>query len=301
MQQLFKDIYKQLITGDALTPGLTDNNGNTAYVRMWNNQADFLLAGRMELFQMPAFFIEFTTASTLGVMAGEGVQLYDPVVVRIHILHWQLDANGNFIDGGFEQNLDVFDTKDKVYKLLQKFKPSKGSPMNRSSEVQDYNHPGVYHFIQEYLTTWTDELMQEPVGGTQTGPTPLGLTMEISTQPSEDPQGPRTYDIDHVNLCDYVYDIIADSWQYTSIILNGNVNSFNSPSSGYDDDYLVDQLVQMITSIQGVTRPDVSVTSISGGKRITITTEVTCGNLIIHRVLPTVADVTITATQQNCR
>lgn len=185
MQQLFKEIYTQLST-------LKDSSGNPMYIRMWNNQLELVMSGKMELFSFPAIFIEFGTANTLGVMGGGGIQNYDPVVINLHILHWQLDSNGNFIDGGFEQNLDVYDTKQDVYRLMQKFKPSKGMPMIRTSETQDYFHAGVYHFIQSYHTTWADDAMEEPVNGIDMD-VPIGLEMVVCVDESEDPYQPYTF------------------------------------------------------------------------------------------------------------
>ncbi len=186
MKQLFREIYDQLST-------LKDLQNNPAYIRMWNNQVTLVMEGKMEMFQMPALFIEFVTADTNTLVGGEGVQLYDPLYINIHIAYWQMDASGDIVnDGTFEQNLDVFDFKQTVYRTLQKFKTTKGVSMVRVSEKQDYEHAGVYHFIQSYLTNWVDELMQEPVDGGETIP-PLALQLNVTRDGSTDLSAPHIY------------------------------------------------------------------------------------------------------------
>ena len=186
MKQLFREIYDQLST-------LKDLQNNPAYIRMWNNQLQLLEDGKMEMFQTPALFIEFVTANTNTLVGGEGVQLYEPLYINIHVLYWQMDASGALTgDGTFEQNLDVFDFKQTVYRTLQKFKTTKGVSMVRVSEKQDYEHAGVYHFIQSYVTNWVDELMQEPVDGGETIP-PLALQLNLTREGSTDLSAPHIY------------------------------------------------------------------------------------------------------------
>jgi len=152
------------------------------YVRMWNNQLDLVQAGKMELFGHPACFIEFGSASIQQL--GEGRQLFDPLTFKIHILDWQLDAG----DGTFEQNLEVYDLKDLIFAAIQKFQPGltdqtdKVGSCIRIAEYQDYKHAGVYHYIQEYKTTYVDEIMVEPVGGIDGPVPPLPMQLNITTE-----------------------------------------------------------------------------------------------------------------------
>ena len=83
MKALFQEIYSQLSS-------LKDSQGNPAYIRMWNDQATLLWEGKMQMFQMPAVFIEFSTAE-IDTTLGGGLQIYNPVLINIHILHWKLD------------------------------------------------------------------------------------------------------------------------------------------------------------------------------------------------------------------
>jgi hypothetical protein len=154
MKKLFLILYDKMIAIEGVS-----------YCRKWNNQLSLLLEGKIELFGLPAVFIAFKTGEIQQL--GGGVQLYDPLTIEIHILDWQLDAG----DGTFEQNLQVFDLKDKVFQALQKFEPGLTNSdclcgtLVRVSEEEDNNHNGVFHFIQTYQTTYVDPLMNEPVNG----------------------------------------------------------------------------------------------------------------------------------------
>lgn len=195
MRQLFTELYNRL------SP-LKDINGNPVYVRIWNNQLDLVMNGNMEMFNMPAIFTGFSTATINNLMGGDGVQMYDPLILEIHILYWQMNAGGDtFTDGTFEQNLEVFDFKNRVYATLQAFKTSKGSPLNRTSEELDYSHAGVYHFIQRYATTWVDDNLQVfEYGGDLESTPPLELEAPTSIVGSSNP--------------DHVYELNANTYAY---------------------------------------------------------------------------------------
>lgn len=170
---------------------------------MWNNQLELLAAGKLEMFNHPACFIEFSSAEIQQL--GNGVQLFNPLKFKVHILDWQIDA----MDGTFEQNLEVYDLKDVIYQALQKLQPgllNQDTPQNipvsefiRIAEWQDYQHAGVYHYIQEYSTTLIDNNALEPVGGsdwTPVGDPPLDvmpLELDVTIQDSEDPAEPYVF------------------------------------------------------------------------------------------------------------
>lgn len=147
-------------------------------IRMWNDQLTLVTEGKMDLFQQPAIFFEFSTAQIIQL--GNGVQLYDPFIFKIHILYWELDSQR----GDFDNNLNVFDYKDQIYAAVQKFQPDlvDGQPpisaCVRISEEQDYKHAGIYHFIQTYRTTFADYGAQEPVGGSETTVVPMPLEID---------------------------------------------------------------------------------------------------------------------------
>ena len=192
MKNFFLALYAQILAQ------VTD----IQYVRMWNNQLDLVVAGKLELFQCPAAFIEFQSHTANKDTLGGGVQIFDPLLFKIHILSWQLDA----ADGTFEQNLAIYDLKDKMYLAVQKFQPGltdTTTPVGsciRIAEYQDYKHAGIYHYIQEYQTTLVDYSRLEPYlgsvfpAGNEGDPTsPAQLEIDITKVGSTDTNEPYVY------------------------------------------------------------------------------------------------------------
>lgn len=137
-------------------------------IRVYNNQFDLVEDQQIYSFAWPCAFIEIVNEQPAHQL-GAGFQVFDPVIVRIHIGHEYYNG-----DGTQEENLDVFDLKDKVYKALQKFEPDGASAFFRSAENQDYTHTNLYHYIMDFTTTWIDSSMVEPVNGVTKDP-PTGL------------------------------------------------------------------------------------------------------------------------------
>jgi hypothetical protein len=143
-----------------------------AFVDIWNNQLELEQQNVQYSFPMPACFIEIVNPGEPKQL-GDGVQLYDPLLIRLHIIHNQLDA-GN---GTFERNLDVFDLTDKTFKHMQGFEPDKASAFFRVNDERDYLHTNIYHFIQDYKTTYLDDSAQRSTDGYA-----ITLTPKITAQ-----------------------------------------------------------------------------------------------------------------------
>lgn len=146
------------------------------YVRMFNNQFENAVANNTTYdFPLPCVFVEFENANEPKQL-GMGYQLYEPLMVRLHLGVNELDS----ADGNLDQNLNVYDLKDKLYKAMQKFEPTKASLFIRTNEEQDYNHSNIYVFVQTYKTTFLDTNMAEPENPTYTTPvTDLTITKTI--------------------------------------------------------------------------------------------------------------------------
>jgi len=146
------------------------------YVRLFKNQFDELEDGDNYSFPFPCCFIEFINNEHIK-MLGNGVQLYDPLIVRLHIGHLEYDST----DGQLDQNLNILGVKDQIFTILQKWKSTKSSIFVRTDEQMHVQHDQVSVFIQEYTTTLTDDSLREPVGGQQTTPTTdLDLTVTFN-------------------------------------------------------------------------------------------------------------------------
>jgi hypothetical protein len=143
-----------------------------AFVDVWNNQLELAEQQQQYSFPLPASFIEILNVQEPKQL-GDGVQLYDQLIVRLHIVHEQLDAG----DGTMERNLDVFDLTQKTFKRMQGFEPDKASAFFRVNEERDYYHTNVYHFMQDYKTTYLDDSAQRSTDGFS-----IKLTPKITTQ-----------------------------------------------------------------------------------------------------------------------
>lgn len=130
------------------------------YAKAWNDQLNLEEKQTGAEFLMPSTLVEFVNPQEVKQL-GDNVQLYDPLIVRIHILHWQIDSG----DGNMEQNLDAWDFAQEVFKKMQKFEPDGAVAFVRSSEERDYGHKGVYHLIQDYKTNYIDSTNQVSTDG----------------------------------------------------------------------------------------------------------------------------------------
>lgn len=131
------------------------------FVRVWNDQLTLDEQKEGYSFPMPALFPEIINPEEIKQL-GDGVQLYEPLTIRIHILHWQLDAG----DGTMEQNLDVFDFMASVHSKMNLFEPTNAVPFVRGADGRDYQHAGVYHATIDYKTNYLDTTNQISTNGT---------------------------------------------------------------------------------------------------------------------------------------
>lgn len=172
------------------------------FIDMWNSQADQLEGAQSRIkegghdggaefypFQTPAVFIEFVNPNPPKQL-GNGARIFDPLIVRLHILHQLFDAG----DGTKELNLLVFDLKQKLYKYLARFEPAQSVAMFTSGESQDYTHTNIYHYIQEYTTNWIDFDNEKPVDGITKAPPTQG-DIVLTVQNTTDPNDPYTIPI----------------------------------------------------------------------------------------------------------
>ncbi len=131
-----------------------------AYAAVWNDQLTLDEGQDSYSFGMPAIFLEVVNSQEIKQL-GDGVQLYDPLVIRLHLCHWQLDTG----DGTMEQNLDVIDLLGTVYTFIDGFEPDGATAFVRGAEEKDYAHKGVYHALQDYKTTLIDLSQQRSTDG----------------------------------------------------------------------------------------------------------------------------------------
>ena len=178
MDQLFLAIQAQLHGSNIQLPY---EYVAPLYVALWNNQAQYFEndsdQDTLIPFQRPAIFIEFLNDLEIEQL-GNGVQIFDPLTIRVHIIVDQFDA----MDGTMEQNLSIFPFKQQVYATLQGFEPQGAVAFVRIQETQDYEHTNIYHFMQDYRTNYVDFGVNKPVNGVPaTLPIAIIINKEIDT------------------------------------------------------------------------------------------------------------------------
>jgi len=144
-KSFFIAIRNQLLTNTQLN-----------FVQLWNNQLQDLKGkeNNSYSFPLPACFIEFVAPSEV-LQLGAGVQMFDPLIVRLHIVHEFLN-NIDDANGMLEQDLAILDLKQSVYSTMQVFEPQYAVMFVRVSETIDYDHNNVVEFIQDYKTNLID-------------------------------------------------------------------------------------------------------------------------------------------------
>lgn len=163
MKSLFLDIKSRII----------NNIPEITYVRMFNNQLQNAVNNNSTYdFPIPCVFVEFDSPNEPKQL-GVGFQIYEPLYVKLHLVVNELDS----ADGNLDQNLNIFDLKDSLYTIMQKFNPDKASIFIRSSEEQDYDHDNIYVWKQTYTTTYIDGLMEEPINFVYNSPEDTNLTI----------------------------------------------------------------------------------------------------------------------------
>lgn len=130
---------------------------NLKFVQLWNNQTEDLRSAENPSysFELPAVFVEFVPPTDIQQL-GDGAQIYDPLIVRLHIVHEFLN-NISDTNGMMEQDLDILELKESVFATMQRFTPNMAVAFVRVSETMDYNHNNVVEFIQDYKTNLIDD------------------------------------------------------------------------------------------------------------------------------------------------
>ena len=200
----------QVVTPDGVTQSL--------FVRVWNNQLEQLKAGELEAIPFPSCFIEPIVSQSQHGAIGQGVCGFD-ILFRVHLLHTNYNT-----EGSFEQNLVVFDLRDKVIRTMNRYKPLMCGPIDKISEALDFEHDNVYHYTIDFNTHFVDLTGsdQDTLTGDYTvSVPPLNIILDVN----------RTADYYEVNS--YVTDLqqtqcTAEQSQFNSIITFNKLRFFKN-------------------------------------------------------------------------
>ena len=140
MKQLILDIIARINTVQGVN-----------FVAVWNNQLSDIESGDVYSFPFPAVFIDIQDYNINDI--GNGVQVYEDLIINIHIV---TEFYNNSVYEAQEQNLDIFDLKQDIFKALYLFEPNNAVAFTRLGEQQDKDYTNLYHFIQSYKTNLLD-------------------------------------------------------------------------------------------------------------------------------------------------
>jgi len=146
IKQPLTDILTKLATIQVLN---LDHQTVNLYTRIWNNQIRGLETGETYSYPTPAAFVEFVTPVTFEQMGQ--CFLNADLGVKIHLVHVFYNEEGTF-----EQDLDIFDLRDKIISGMSAYCPTGCGPLNMINESQDYDHTNIYHYIIEFICNFVD-------------------------------------------------------------------------------------------------------------------------------------------------
>lgn len=135
-------------------------------VRVFNNQIAMEREGKYPDYAKPAAFVEVMNDVEWGQLEG-GVSAAD-IAFRVHLVHEFYDDQS----GNFEQDLAIFDLRDKVIAALMLFEPTACGAMMKLQEQQDFDHDNLYVYTVDFITHFIDDKGAKTYQ-TITGPTPV--------------------------------------------------------------------------------------------------------------------------------
>lgn len=138
-----KNLYDGLVTllNTVVAQRAAPLNGSTEMrfktVRMWRN--DLARESTEIPFLCPACLIEFMPSNYQEVGKGGQVQSYE-MTVRLHVI----------FESYKDEDTDIFALVDGVYSKVQTKQFGNFGKLKRRNEEQDFDHPNVQDYIQDY-------------------------------------------------------------------------------------------------------------------------------------------------------
>jgi hypothetical protein len=144
--------FKQTILElkQALDVDVVNQDGAIAklWLALYNGQPEREKDGSGYTYKKPALFIEPIFSD--GLPIGNGASSYE---LKFKLLLQIEHLNS---EGTFDENLSIFDLKDKIHRVLNSLKLSNCSPLFQSNKVIDVNHGNQYLAVLEYSTHFID-------------------------------------------------------------------------------------------------------------------------------------------------
>lgn len=119
------------------------------YARVWNNQLRDIREGKIYEWPRPAAFVELVSPITF-VNISAGVRTAE-LTINIHLIHDYYNAEVTF-----EEDLTIFDLRDKLLLELIDYVPTGCGTMLCVSESVDNDHDNLYHYVLQFTTHFRD-------------------------------------------------------------------------------------------------------------------------------------------------
>jgi hypothetical protein len=144
----------KLILYNSLKPDLQAING-VKTVFLWNNQLE--RENEEQPFLYPAIGIEFLPSNFRDKGRQATSQEYD-MIVRLHIL----------FESYLDEDVSILTLTDSVWQTVQNKRYGTFGSLLRRNEEQNFDHPNVQDYIQDYATLGNDNQTQNLVNATLT-------------------------------------------------------------------------------------------------------------------------------------
>lgn len=147
IKSVIQDILTRLSTIQVVNQ---DGQTVNLYSRVWNNHLQKTREAKSYDWPRPAAFVEILTNFEV---IGLGFRSAD-LGIKIHLIH---EFYNN--DGTFEQDLGIFDLRDKILSAkigLSQYCPTACGTMNCISEEQEFDHDNLYHYVLNFICNFTD-------------------------------------------------------------------------------------------------------------------------------------------------
>jgi hypothetical protein len=145
IKEPIKDVLTRLKT---ITVRSAEGYDVNLFARIWNNQIDRQDDGSGYVFQRPATFVEVLNAVQYEII-GLGFREAD-ICFRVHLIHDYYNGDD------FEQDLVIFDLRDKILLSLSQYCPTSCGTLNCVREEQEYDHDNTYHYILDFVCSFVD-------------------------------------------------------------------------------------------------------------------------------------------------
>lgn len=139
MGELFKNIINKL-----------KETNKFNWLAPWNNQFERMQNEEGYAIMNPSCYVELNTTDQHQLL--KAYQGYD-IEVIIHVISEELDAG----DGDIDAFYSIYELRDEVVKALSLFNFEQGGFLQKISEVQDYSHTNLYHYMITYRGHYIDK------------------------------------------------------------------------------------------------------------------------------------------------